>query len=395
MILIDGFSSSYLSKKSAPFLYDVAREGFSCQIRPAFAFRGIETTIFTGLWPEKHGTWTEFSLRQNHEFDKYDGNIFLKFIRITDSIPHDRLRLALRYLINEYFARNPFNAASNLIPANMLSHFELSQKKNIFEEKALSNALTLFDVFREKAVPYILMSPPFIMTDKEIIRNTIQMSKNEYKYNFLFMKLSSLDPAGHEHGPNSLAIKEYVEQIDSNIELVLNNIRKVDKGVRLLVLSDHGMSRVDRSIDILSILKELQSRINKDYVVFLDSTIARFWFHNQKAKREISNVLVKINDGHILSEEEKRNLKLPLDKKYGETIFAINEGCVIHPDFFHRLQRVNGMHGYAYTKTDEGTPMLIINKDMTQFSSHDRRPFCFTDIFPLILSSLDLDRSNR
>ncbi|MGI8832749.1 MAG: alkaline phosphatase family protein [Nitrososphaeraceae archaeon] len=55
MVCIDAFSRAYISKEYTPFLSGLASRGVATSLSPLFAFRGIETTMFTGVWPEVHG----------------------------------------------------------------------------------------------------------------------------------------------------------------------------------------------------------------------------------------------------------------------------------------------------------------------------------------------------
>ena len=51
-------------RKNIRHIYlSLASRGISTSLIPLFAFRGIETTMFTGVWPEVHGIWTENCLR--------------------------------------------------------------------------------------------------------------------------------------------------------------------------------------------------------------------------------------------------------------------------------------------------------------------------------------------
>lgn len=388
MIIIDAFSSSYLSEKHTPFIYSVASKGFSTQIEPLFAFRGIEATIFTGVWPEAHGIWTEFSLRKNYKVCTFNNNVLLELIRMADAIPHHKLKLGIRYLLQKY-TKNSLNFAFNLIPADAFRYFELSQKRSIFEERALGEIPTIFDIFRSKEIQYIYMTFQGFKTDKEIVKATIQMLRSSRKFDFLYMKLNELDWIGHKFGPDSLAIKKCLKRTDLNVRRVINAVQRIDKNANFLILSDHGMSKVNRAINIMSILGKLKAKIYKDYAVFLDSTMARFWFFNSQAREEIHNAMTNISVGHILSEEEKCKLRLPLSRKYGEMIYAVDEGCIVHPDFFYTTQAPNGMHGYAHTKTFEGIPMLIANKKVIQSYSFNKL-LRFVDISPIVLTLLDL-----
>jgi hypothetical protein len=85
---------------------------------------------------------------------------------------------------------------------------------------------------------------------------------------------------------------------------------------------------------------------------------------------------------------------MPSDLKYGEVIFAIDEGCILHPCFFHSRTRVNGMHGYAYTKTDKALPIMIMNDQISQYHQPNVK-YTYRDIARLITDYLFSDSSSE
>ena len=87
--------------------------------------------------------------------------------------------------------------------------------------------------------------------------------------------------------------------------------------------------------------------------------------------------------------EEKKQLKIPNDRRYGDLIFALNEGCIINPDYFHSSKSVNGMHGYADPKSKNALPLFIAPKKIME-KIDLKNGLQFTDVFPLILKSVNL-----
>ena len=150
------------------------------------------------------------------------------------------------------------------------------------------------------------------------------------------------------------------------------------------------MSKVYNTIDILQDLSQLKSRMYTDYVAFVDSTMIRFWFFTKLAKQEICELLKQIKCGHILTDLEKNLLKVPLDLKYGEIIYVVDEGNIIHPCFFHSRSFVKGMHGYAYSKTPDAFPILLMNNEIAQSvrNFQPNKQFNYAQIAQLIIRSL-------
>src|SRR5262249_48338235 len=87
-------------------------------------------------------------------------------------------------------------------------------------------------------------------------------------------------------------------------------------------------------------------RMPEDFVLIYDSTMARFWFFNESARRQVLNLLQAIPQGRIIPDEELETLgALFPDRKFGELIFLVKEGVLIVPS--HMGERpIRAMHGY-------------------------------------------------
>jgi hypothetical protein len=98
-------------------------------------------------------------------------------------------------------------------------------------------------------------------------------------------------------------------------------------------------------LDLKAKIEPLPLRLGKDYSVVYDSTMARFWFFNERARQEITAALKAIPQGRILPEAELKTLRAPTDGYFGELIFLADEGVLIVPS--HMGERpIRGMHGY-------------------------------------------------
>ena len=84
----------------------------------------------------------------------------------------------------------------------------------------------------------------------------------------------------------------------------------------------------------------------KDYAVVYDSTMARFWFFNDHARRQITKRLQQVPQGRIVPDAELEELgTLFPDRYFGELIFLVQEGVLIVPS--HMGERpIRAMHGY-------------------------------------------------
>jgi predicted AlkP superfamily pyrophosphatase or phosphodiesterase len=383
MIFIDAFSKAYLSEEYTPFLYNLASKGVSTTVKTIFAFRGIETTMFTGVWPNVHGSWTEFKLskdfRQTRKFRILSG-----IFKILDILPYDGLIAKSRFFVERYLFRRIYKTP-NVIPSEALPYFESTQIKETHEEGSLEGITTIFDVFRKKDIPYVCIEP-WIRGDKGVFSKAKKIIRKKGR-NFWYIKFSHLDHLGHKFGPEPSFFKDELGKIDNYVKDIVN-LAKMKKGnLSILIIADHGMSWVHSKVNIIDELHRLHSQMYKDYVVFVDSTIIRFWFFNESAIEEVSHMLNSLKCGHMLSAEEKQQLNIPTNPQFGELIFVLDEGFVTQPSFFSKKSEVKGMHGYAYSKTPESHPILIM-KGIKTGEISAKHEINYVDISHFILRSL-------
>ena len=86
--------------------------------------------------------------------------------------------------------------------------------------------------------------------------------------------------------------------------------------------------------------------MGEDYAVVYDSTMARFWFFTERARRLVTVCLEGVSEGRIMPDAELHELgALFPDRYFGELIFLVEEGVLIVPS--HMGERpIRAMHGY-------------------------------------------------
>jgi len=384
MMLIDAFSASYLTREDAPYLHEIFQESM-ISLEPMFAFRGIEATVFTGLWPSEHGIWTEFRLTRTRSSSS---KILEQVIRIADCLPHDKGKKAFRYLLNRFFCGDK-KYRFDSIPSEYLNYFEPSLDRAINEPHSLGSTLTLFDILRQKGIGYRYITRDYFRSDSRVEQKVMDLLRQRSIPEFLYVKLGDLDFTGHVFGPHSSEIKSRVKQTDERVKRIVERWRQIEPRLEFLIFSDHGMSKVVGQIDLLHALRDVDyAKSHRDYVVFLDSTMARFWFFTPSIREKFEKHLEEISFGHILKTDDKKRCHLAEGDDYGELVFVLDEGYIFNPSFWHTYQSTRGMHGYEAIRTDEGRPIVIISEG-ARGKLHDKERLDFTDLFPLTLNLLD------
>ena len=382
LILVDAFSYFYLNSTLTPLCYEIGKEGIISSLRPLFAFQGIEHTIFTGKWPSEHGVFTEMYFEESNNIADRLGEVFLKFV---DILGNDKISKLSRILV-EVSKGGRRRLTPNVIPPEGLKYFSISARKPIYERGA-ANTKTLFDVLRENDLHFIFEQPAIIGGDEKTVKKLSNLANKLDNVDFVYVKLSGFDRVGHIYGPSPIKFKDTIRKTEQYIEDIINIFGGLDKN-NILIITDHGMSLVYNYIDILSDLKKISGlSLYDDYIVFLDSTLARFWFKNEYAKKKITEYLSTLEYGHILTEKEIETLHLPTDiRQIGDVMFIINEGSVIYPDFWSGTRKPKGMHGYAYANTKEALAVFIANSNMAKY--YKKTPTEFVDILDGIIHSL-------
>ena len=204
----------------------------------------------------------------------------------------------------------------------------------------------IFDFLTENQIPYFV-SDPLIPEDAN--RDELIRRIDEQELDFAFMYWAGLDGLLHQVGNQSPEVPARLRMYEEWIETILEHARKNYEEIRLYVFSDHGMANCDVHIDLRAKIDTLPVTMAKDYAVVYDSTMARFWFFNEDARREITACLETVPEGRIVPEAELKEMRAYFDDHYfGELIFLVKEGVLIVPS--HMGERpITAMHGYHPT----------------------------------------------
>jgi len=146
---------------------------------------------------------------------------------------------------------------------------------------------------------------------------------------------------------------------------------------------DHGMSQItyvmNSEREIFRIFKD--KALLNHFDMFLDSTMARFWFDKQ-----IFNEIKKLKDlleskfqdkGFFLFQNQYKDYGIPESNLYGDCIWICNDGVLISPDYFSPAnKKINGMHGYQ--------PLSPQHYGFAIFAGHNIQRKHFNKPMPLI-----------
>ncbi len=381
LIILDGCREDYIDRELTPFLNKLKNKGSYTSLDVTSSFYTV-AEISTGNSPITTDTSFDFC------FDP--ANSPFKFFRYM------KLPLSLRYgnIRRERFIRNLMCKIYSIvthnwvdfppnIPITILPYFNVNQSLIRFQKAEREESReTLFGIFRENGFDFQSISGYAPSIQKQMVERPYG------EKHVLMLHYIELDKIGHQYGPNSEEVKVSLRDIDYSIGEVYRDLgEQVDF---IMVFGDHNMEEIEAHIDMWEELKKLNVKIPEDYLVFLNSPVARFWFNNDKARREVKKLLGSLKQyGRVISKKELEERRLPSNEKYGEVIFWLKKGAAIVPDFYHEYP-VKGMH--FFFDSAASAPLMLLHEGKTVKLRKDGK---LIDVMPTILDLLDIQDNQK
>ena len=187
----------------------------------------------------------------------------------------------------------------------------------------------------------------------------------ENKDKDIFVVLGFADMIGHKCRRGELyssRLKPYMNDLKMKIGSYLIKYPKE----KVLILSDHGMSTVNRQVKLR--LEEYFGKQSKNtYVAYCDTAVMCIWVNKEKIRYELEEYLSKMIEGHLLSDVERKQYGVA-NHLFGDLIFILKEGNVFSDNWFGKSFRKpnpdgTGMHGFWPEREarDQMACMILIN----------------------------------
>ncbi len=339
-VFIDGFGWE-LSQR-LPFLDGViARRaplatqfGYSCTCDP---------TILTGALPRDHGHFSFFVYDPPRSPFK-----LLRPLGLLPSAVVDRARVrgwisrgigaALRY--TGYFQL--YN-----VPFDVLPLMDYTEKRDLYQPGGiLGGQETVFDRLRSRRVPYHL-SDWRRPEPENLAALHDAVSKGDIALGWAF--LGGLDGVLHLRGTRSPEVARKLAWYETKLRAVLDVARTRYDDVRLHVFSDHGMTDITATCDLMARVRATGLEFGRDYAAVFDSTMARFWFLKPGARERVVAAIGAEPRGRILTDDVLHAWDIDFPgRRYGELFWLADPGVLIVPSHMG-LRPIPGMHGYDPT----------------------------------------------
>lgn len=362
------------------------KEGLGGPLETLVAYEGIAATILTGTYPTKHGVWTRYysdpkssPFKWVHPFspvlEKLDGSL--------DSTRSKLVRYGIMRL-STYLAGISFFPGLDEVPIKQLSRLDFSMRKKLSEPRCFGRVPSLFDILANNGFSHYYIDHELFDTDETVFRKAM---KKQLEETVTMVRFVDLDTASHRYGIESAERNRVVNQTDQFVERIVTNWKRSNPNLSVICFADHGMVKADTFVDLEKIISSLGLKPFRDFGLFLDSTMARFWAETHVIER-IREKLSSLDFGMVLSATERAAYHIPSSPRWGDLIFLVKAGYVISPNFFEKTSQVKAMHGYDPLTPGLDTVLTVTSPRITHGKQYPNLKM--VDILPTALDLLGL-----
>ena len=299
-----------------------------------------DPTILTGVSPREHGHFTFYYYAP--EASPF-GRLRALAVLPKALTSRARFRHHLSRWLQPRLGYTGYFALYNM-PFRHIHLFAYSERRDLYEPGGIIGGQpTVFDELRARGIPYARSD--WRRPDEENLESMHSVLRHG-NVRAAYLYLAGMDGAMHRYGTRGARTQAWLELYQSGLRRLMTAAHARYRDVRVHVFSDHGMSDVRACIDIQSTLKSTGLTFGEDYVVAIDSTMARFWFLRQGARLKIETALQGLVGGQVLSKSDLIDMCCDFPgQRYGELFFLASPGTLISPSFMG-ARPVRGMHGY-------------------------------------------------
>jgi predicted AlkP superfamily pyrophosphatase or phosphodiesterase len=364
LVLLDAFRGDYINMTDTPYLYKLSKEShYYKSLVPSFGFCE-RTEILVGVNGSESGYFTAFGYDQKLSPYRNFRSVFKILGFIEEKLNSTFFSKVIRRLIWETFKNKEGTFYPARIPLSQLADFCLTEDGplNLIDNSSASLYKIAQNVYLDATTS---LNQYLSGTDESRLEDVINALDDPYDFYPTYISL--LDGIGHTCGPSSSKILDSLKYVDKQIESFHSAVLESGHDHVIVLCGDHGMSEVHSSANIKKIFDYLKINklINKKTTMFLDSTMARFWFEEGDSESEKALEYAINNDlndlGYFVKKEDYKSYDIPKLKMYGDLIWLCNEGVVLSPDYFSPSNKnILGMHGYIpYSHQHYGFCMVL------------------------------------
>lgn len=321
--------------------------GYSCTAIP---------TILSGCKPSVHGHLGLFRFApQSSPFRLFSKFSFL--FKPESLWNRGRVRNILSRIVKKLYGYTGYFQLYQ-VPISKLGLMDYCEKKNLFIEHGLENVANLYDLLSSLGIKFHISD--WHLHDAQNLEKGCEAIENGTQ--FLFLYTAEFDSLMHSHVNDYEVIQQKLDWYSQRIRPVFDCCKKLGKSLRFTIISDHGMTPLTYTVDVMSRIEATGLKHGKDYGACYDSTMVRFTYLSQNSREEIHKIMDEFcSSGHWLSKDEEQNYGIYReDRIFGDEIFFMNPGVQVVPSDMGN-KPLNGMHGFA--PEDEHSQATIMSTD--------------------------------
>jgi hypothetical protein len=298
---------------------------------------GALPTAFTGRTASEHGRWLMYQRARGHGVFRGFGALRWLPRRVRTS---SWLTRRLERLVAARGVRGYFNLYE--VPREELAAFDLPERDDIFMAGGLP-VESLWDTLERKGVAWRGWN---WRTPEPVARASALEELAAGRLDFLFLYSAVLDARLHHEGSGGAGVRASLAEWSAWFDAAAAAAVRAGREPWLYLCSDHGMVDVRVTVDVMARVGALPYRRGRDYLAFFDSTMARFWWRDPRARDAIVAALAAEPRGRWLTAEDKAREGVAFaDARFGEDVFLLEPGALLVPSFMGR-DPVAAMHGY-------------------------------------------------
>ena len=297
-------------------------------------------TILSGKTPAEHGHLGLFRFTQTDSPFKHFSRMAWLF-KPESFWNRGRVRHHLSKIIKKLYGFTGYFQLYRM-PIWKLGFVDYCEKKDLFVANGMKPYENLYDSLSRMGVPFHISD--WHWSDAEnyaAAAKAIETGKQ-----FLFVYTAGFDGMLHNQVGDFQAVGIRLEAMAEQVESLYAKAQEYAENVHFTIISDHGMTPLVQTADMMSAMAQTGLVFGKDYGACYDSTMARFYYLVPEAREVIENTMRQFL-GHFLSEDEERKYDIYReDRLFGDAIFLLDAGIQLAPSDMGD-KPMNGMHGFA------------------------------------------------
>ncbi|MFH1279072.1 MAG: hypothetical protein ABIK65_11930 [Candidatus Eisenbacteria bacterium] len=374
----------WISAETTPYLGSLLGSEPVADLR-GFPSSDTITSLLLGCWPTEHGYW-HVQLNLDAETTRAR--------RIFDALPDglNRTLGCLAFLIDD-------SRDLAAVPSGRRRRFHLKRYKQNFRGRRVENAYRIGEMSSflaaaehcGRSTSYSI--PRYLREARDYLGEACTGG-----FDIECVEVRFLDNGTHWSLDREDRVRELYGEADRLVKDLHGRCR--DEGYSLLLMSGHGQERVRHRIDLAAALRGLGLGKN-EYTHFMELPMARFWFHSDRARAAVEELLGGMEHVETLRRREMEKYGFTFsDDRLGELFAFADPGYVFFPhDFYHPLANLfmaamnplhrrrllspvlRGVHGYLPGHPSERAFLTLLDHPRKL----DRLEGKTTDVAPTIL----------